>query len=135
MLIEYPTAPDLAHRLGYEFCGVCRCGHAFAEHHNAMLLSVEHLSTLPPGARPFVAEECEFYGSNEDGGYGPDGRHHCHHYVDRNDPNPPDPAWHNSRGTFTRRARAAAWLRFAWQVAQVQILRRDRHEVFRREPW
>jgi hypothetical protein len=135
VLTEYPTASDIARRLGYEFCGVCRCGHAFAEHHNAMMLSVECLSTLPPGARPFVAEECEYYGCNEDGGFGPDGRHHCHRYVDRNDPNPPDPSWPNSRGTFTRRARAMAWLRFWWKAAQVIVLRRDRRQVFRRERW
>jgi hypothetical protein len=132
---EYPTADDLARRLGYEFSGVCRCGHKFSEHHNAMLLNTEHVLTLPPGSKPFIGEECEFYGSGEDSSFGPDGRPHCHRYVDCNDPNPPDPAWSTSRGTFTRRARAAAWLRFAWQVAQVKILHRDRREVFRRERW
>ena len=134
-MTDYPTADDLERRLGYRFSGMCCCGHKFSEHHNAMLLSAEHLLTLPPGSRPFVGEECESYGSGEDSSFGPDGRTHCHRYVDRNDPSPPDPKWPTSRGTFTRRARAAAWLRFAWQVTQVKILRRESRTAFRRQHW
>lgn len=129
----YPTASDLERRLGYKFRGICRCGHPLVEHHNAMLLSVDHLATLPPDAKPYFAEECTFYGTAEEGGYGPDGRHHCHRYVDRHDPDPPDPSWPDSQGTFSRRARAAAWLRFVWQVVQVKVLRREARQVFRRE--
>ncbi|MGB8022206.1 MAG: hypothetical protein WCF04_13335 [Candidatus Nanopelagicales bacterium] len=100
-----------------------------------MWLSNEHLATMPPGTRPYVAEECEHYGSNEEGGYGPDLRHHCHQYVDRADPNPPDPSWPNSRGTFTWRARVWAWARYFWQAIQVRVFARDAREVRRRERW
>lgn len=134
-MTKYPTSHELARRLGYDFTGVCRCGHPFDDHHNSMMLSIEHLATMPPDTKPFVAEECEHYGCNEDGGLGPDGGHHCHGYVDRNNPNPPDPSWSTSRGTFTRRARARAWVRFCWKAAQVVVLRRDRRKVFRRERW
>jgi hypothetical protein len=100
-----------------------------------MWLSEEHLATMPPGSRPFVAEECEHYGSNEDGGFGPDLRHHCHQYVDSADPNLPNPSWPNSKGTFTRWARGMAWIRWGWQELQIRLLRRNRFDVRRRERW
>jgi hypothetical protein len=53
--------------------GPCVCGHAFDEHHNAIVF---HMTK----GRPWVAEECQHFGSNETGGLGPDGRDHCQHY-------------------------------------------------------
>jgi hypothetical protein len=113
------------------FTGVCRCGHAFDDHHNSMHLSAEHLATLPDGTRSYIAEECEHYGCNEEGGLGPDLRVHCLRYVDRADP----AARVRHRGTFTRLARARAWARFVWQAIQVRILGRNEREVWRRERW
>jgi hypothetical protein len=120
---------------GVTFTGRCRCGHRFDEHHNPMWFSTEYAATLPPGARPYVAEECEHYGCDEEGGLGPDLRVHCARYVDRADPNPPDPADPSARGTFTRWARVRAWLRFGWQVIQIRMLRRDARVACRRERW
>ena len=117
------------------FTGRCRCGHRFEEHHNSVLFSAEYASTLPPGVPPYFAEECKHYGCDEEGGLGPDLRVHCARYVDRADPDPPDPAAPDSRGTFTRWARACAWLRFGSQVIQIRLLRRDALDVCRRERW
>jgi hypothetical protein len=115
--------------------GMCRCGHRLEDHHNPVLFSAEHSGTLPPGVRRYAAEECKYYGCNEEGGLGPDLRVHCLRYVDRADPNPPDPTTPSARGTFTRSAKARAWLRFFWQALQVHVLGRDAQQVFRRERW
>jgi hypothetical protein len=85
------------------FSGICRCGHRFDEHHNAIRIGAARAATLFPGARPYAGEKCTHYGCNEEGGLGPDLHVHCARYVDRADPAPPV-----ERGTFTRRARAAA---------------------------
>lgn len=49
---------------------------------------------------------------------GPDGRDHCHHYVDRNDP---AAAIRDEPGTFTRLERGAAWCRALGLVARAVI--------------
>jgi hypothetical protein len=90
---------------------------------------------MPQGTRPLFGDECEYYGCNEEGGLGPDLRTHCLRYVDRGDPDPPDPALPGSRGTFTRTARAWAWARLGWKAMQVKLLRRDPRIVWRRERW
>lgn len=118
-----------------QLTGICRCGHRLEDHHNGGWLSAEYLATMPQGTRPLFGDECEYYGCNEEGGLGPDLRVHCLRYVDRADPNPPDPALPGSRGTFTRTARARAWAGFGWKAMQVKLLRRDPRIVWRRERW
>jgi len=49
--------------------GMCKCGHSWEDH---------HVSYFANGY--VLIEECEFYGCNEMGGYGPDGEDHCHHF-------------------------------------------------------
>jgi hypothetical protein len=44
--------------------GFCLCGHHWSEHHDNRA-------------------ECEFYGSNEDGGLDETGERHCFRYVDK----------------------------------------------------
>jgi hypothetical protein len=90
------------------FSGICRCGHAFEDHHLGLILNEDVLRDLPTAHPRYRAQECEYYDCNEGGGMGPDGHDHCHHYVDRDDP---AALVRDEPGTFTRRARARAWVR------------------------
>jgi hypothetical protein len=95
------------------FSGICRCAHAFEDHHLGFILNEDVLRDLPAGHPPYRAQECEYYDCNEGGGMGPDGYDHCHRYVDRDDP---AALTREEPGSFTRRARARAWLRCLVQV-------------------
>ena len=138
--VDDRSSGRIAEHLGWrkpttQFTGTCRCGHRLEAHHNGGWLSAAYLATMPQGTRPLFGDECEYYGFNEEGGLGPDLRVHCLRYVDRGDPDPPDPALPGSRGTFTRTARAWAWARLGWKAMQVKLLRRDPRIVWRRERW
>jgi hypothetical protein len=100
------------------YSGVCRCGHAFAEHHLGAIANEDCLAQLPPSHPPYRAQECEYYDCNEGGGMGPDGRDHCHSYVDRDDPAQLRAA---EPGTFSRGARLLAWARAIGQIIHGQL--------------
>jgi hypothetical protein len=100
------------------YSGVCRCGHAFDEHHLGAIANEASLAQLPTGHPPYVAQECEYYDCNEGGGMGPDGRDHCHHYVDREDP---ERVHAIGPGTFTCAARLTAWARAIGQIIRSML--------------
>jgi hypothetical protein len=100
------------------FSGRCRCGHDWTSHHRNALVNERALAELPKGRPPYFLEECEFYDVNEGGGMGPDGRNHCQHYVDRDDP---EASIRNGPGTYTRLERAAAWGRTLGILVRVLI--------------
>lgn len=77
-------------------------------------MNEDTIAQLPPGQPANHATECLHYDFNEGGGMGPDGRDHCHSYQDRDDP---FASGMDEPGTFTKRARSAAWIRAFWQVA------------------
>jgi hypothetical protein len=60
------------------------CGHRYEDHHLGMVLNPEAYAVMGP----HLPEECEFFGSNEDGGLDENGDEHCHRYVDADDPDP-----------------------------------------------
>jgi hypothetical protein len=100
------------------FSGLCRCGHTFEQHHTSAIVNQGVLASLPPGHPPYIAEECCAYDFNEGSGMGPDGRDHCHRFIDRDDPSA---VAHNEPGTFTRLARAAAWGRSLGQLTRALL--------------
>ena len=55
---------------------ICHCGHAYDDHHNSGLVEGK-------------AQECEFYGFNEEGGLDEHGAIHCLCYVDSTLPDIP----------------------------------------------
>ncbi len=60
--------------------GICVCGHTWEQHHLGVVLNEPfRLAT----GEAYVPQECEAFGFNETGGYGPDGEpHHCDGYRD-----------------------------------------------------
>jgi hypothetical protein len=63
---------------------ICHCSHSYDEHHNS-------------GLKAGWAEECEHYGSNEDGGLDRARAIHCLRYIDNTLPDEPrrtvNPGW------------------------------------------
>lgn len=66
--------------------GICKCGHGWQEHHLGMIVNADAFKALPQGYPPYVPQECEHFGHNEDGGYDADGNDHCHGYEDKDGP-------------------------------------------------
>lgn len=66
------------------YSGVCMCGHYYEDHHLGVILNPEAYAVMGL----YLPQECEFYGSNEDGGLDENGEEHCCRYVDREDPDP-----------------------------------------------
>jgi hypothetical protein len=64
------------------YSGTCICGHSFEDHHLGMVANPEAYEIM--GA--YYAQECEYFGCNENGGLDSKGRPHCGHYQDKNDP-------------------------------------------------
>ena len=59
--------------------GICKCGHAWDEHHLGVVLNNKYYEQTQ---EPYLPEECEYFGSNEIGGLNRDGSPHCDHYQD-----------------------------------------------------
>ena len=59
--------------------GVCKCGHAWDEHHLNVVMNHEYALTT---GEAYVPEECEFFGFNETGGLDAEGKNHCQRYED-----------------------------------------------------
>lgn len=66
------------------YSGACMCGHSYEDHHLVMVLNPEACAVLGP----YLPEECEFFGSNEDGGLDENGAEHCTRYIDSEEPDP-----------------------------------------------
>ena len=64
------------------YSGTCLCGHSYEDHHLGMVLNPEAYAVIGP----HLPEECEFFGSNEDGGLDENGQPHCERYIDAEDP-------------------------------------------------
>ena len=62
--------------------GVCVCGHSWKDHHLGMVMRADAVET-DGGPEYYVPQECEHYGSNEDGGKDADGNPHCDGYRDK----------------------------------------------------
>lgn len=59
--------------------GICKCGHSWEDHHLGMVLNVNYFRQTK---EPYVPQECEHYGFNEDGGMDDQGNFHCGQYED-----------------------------------------------------
>lgn len=57
--------------------GICICGHSWEDHHLGMRMQGNDETK-----EGYVPQECEFYGTNEDGGLDADGNDHCFGYRD-----------------------------------------------------
>jgi hypothetical protein len=66
------------------YSGVCMCGHSYEDHHLGVVLDPKAYAVT--GLH--LPQECEFFGSNEDGGLDENSEDHCIQYVDRDDPDP-----------------------------------------------
>lgn len=63
--------------------GRCICGHSWEDHHLGMIMNEEWSAPRSNGVvEIYLPQECEYYGSNEDGGLDADGKDHCHRYRD-----------------------------------------------------
>ena len=71
--------------------GICICGHSWQDHHLGMVATMTGSET-DGGQEYYIPQECEYYGCNEDGGFGPQGEAHCNHYLDTLFPKDPDMA-------------------------------------------
>ena len=61
--------------------GICVCGHSWEDHHLNMVARLGAEETTG-GPEWYIPGECEFYGSNEDGGLDGEGKDHCFGYRD-----------------------------------------------------
>lgn len=60
--------------------GICKCGCSWKDHHLGMVLNPDYIEDT---GEVYIPQECEKYGFNERGGYGPNGEpNHCHQYKD-----------------------------------------------------
>jgi hypothetical protein len=66
------------------YSGVCVCGHSYENHHLGVVLNPEAYAVIGL----YLPEECEFFGSNEDGGLDENGEDHCRRDVDAEEPDP-----------------------------------------------
>ena len=70
---------------GPDRSGICVCGHGWKDHHLGLVVTVTKTET-DGGPEYYIPQECEFYGSNEDGGKDAEGNPHCDRYQDSLDP-------------------------------------------------
>lgn len=59
--------------------GICVCGHKWDDHHLGMVARKEYVDDT---GEAYIAQECEYFGCNEMGGYDEDGNPHCFGYKD-----------------------------------------------------
>lgn len=59
--------------------GTCNCGHSWEDHHLGVVLNEDYRQQT---GEAYIPQECEFFGWNETGGLGADGKDHCHGYRD-----------------------------------------------------
>ncbi len=64
------------------YSGTCLCGHSYEDHHLGMVLNPEAQKVMGD----YLPQECEFFGSDEDGGNDEHGQPHCDQYVDAEEP-------------------------------------------------
>ena len=64
--------------------GVCICGHSWEDHHLGCVMNADYAEATKES---YVPGECEFFGSNEDGGLDAEGNDHCFGYRDSALPN------------------------------------------------
>lgn len=64
------------------YSGICLCGHSWEDHHCCMVLNEEAYKIIGP----YIPDECNYFGCNENGGLDENGEHHCTGYVDKDDP-------------------------------------------------
>lgn len=70
--------------------GTCKCGHSWEDHHLGCIMNprtLEELRKINPDHPPYLPQECEYYGCNEDGGLDSEGNKHCFGYIDKDAPN------------------------------------------------
>jgi hypothetical protein len=60
-------------------CGICVCTHHYSDHHLGIVMNQEYLDQT---GESYIAQECEWYGCNQEGGLDDAGNLHCGHYVD-----------------------------------------------------
>ena len=61
--------------------GTCMCGHSWEDHHLGFIMN--HTDDSPEAMKEaYLPQECEFFGSNEDGGLDAKGNDHCWSYRD-----------------------------------------------------
>lgn len=69
------------------YSGVCQCGHYWQDHHNGVVMNPEYAALCVEWKQPpYIPQECEYYGCNEDGGLDDRGLPHCGSFVDRDNP-------------------------------------------------
>lgn len=69
------------------YSGICVCGHKWDEHHLGMVVNAEAFQQcVDMNHPPYIPQECEFFGCNEDGGLDQNGKPHCFGYLDKDDP-------------------------------------------------
>ena len=64
--------------------GLCVCGHKWDDHHLGMVMKPDYVKET---GEIYIAQECEFYGFNEDSGKDANGNDHCWGYKDTLDEN------------------------------------------------
>jgi hypothetical protein len=81
ILMPNPGTPKVYARRysGKGRSGTCVCGHSWEDHHLGMVLNQDYFEQT---GEAYIAQECEFYGSNEMGGLDEEGNDHCHGYRD-----------------------------------------------------
>ena len=65
--------------------GICKCGHSWEDHHLGVIMNDAvwtELKKTNPEHPPYVPQECEYYGCNEDGGMDEEGNPHCGGYEE-----------------------------------------------------
>lgn len=71
--------------------GICKCGCPWDDHHLGVIVNSAAYKALPEGYPPYIPQECERFGFNEDGGkkYNKETgkiEDHCHQYEDKDGP-------------------------------------------------
>ena len=88
-MVEYLGARDVSDFkwTRWFYSGVCRCGHSWEDHHNGCVMNSEYAKLCEDwGQPPYIPQECEYYGCNEDGGLDEKGEPHCGRFVDKETP-------------------------------------------------
>lgn len=76
---DKPTSNDRRYS-GEGRTGICVCGCPWDSHHLGVVLNAEYVEAT---GEAYIPQECEAYGFNETGGYGPNGEPgHCNSYRD-----------------------------------------------------
>ena len=69
----------------YIVSGMCVCGHSWEDHHLGVIMNEDYIDFLKknfPDHPGYLPQECEYFGSNEQGGKDSEGNEHCWQYED-----------------------------------------------------